>query len=483
MTKTVAIYARYSSELQNPTSIDDQIAMARRFCEQQGWTVTHVYSDYQMSGRSRNRPEFKKMIDAAVEREFDMIVVEAVDRLTRRLTHALQSFELISFRGVGLHSVTEGPQDFFRVMLNALGAQLFSESTANHTRRTKEGMLERKGRLHSRAYGYRRRECKNGRNREIDPGEAAIVLRIFEEAAEGKSAEQIAIDLNREGIPSPTGGLWHSSTLRGNKKRGEGILRNRLYIGIGRFGGTRRSFHPETGVRNVKPTPDEMIEAEMPELRIVPQELWDAAQAKIEESALKVSDSGNPRAAHRTRYLLSGLLTCAHCGRAYVICGKERYGCRGHRHGVCDNARMIKRQRIEARVFARLRRSLLIPDLSPPASMRPCRRSARSWRGRPARTTSAGSAGKGRRRSAPGTTSSRPSSGARPSRPSRHARGRSRPRSRSSPGSWPSSSRCKRRTKASRKAQKRLMPMRCVASRTFSARPTSSTAPTGTWRN
>ena len=45
MTKRVAIYARYSADLQKATSITDQVAMAQRYCEQQGYIVVEVFSD------------------------------------------------------------------------------------------------------------------------------------------------------------------------------------------------------------------------------------------------------------------------------------------------------------------------------------------------------------------------------------------------------------------------------------------------------
>ncbi len=49
-----ACYARYSSDLQRATSIEDQVATARRYAEQQGWTVVPacIYTDAAVSGAS-----------------------------------------------------------------------------------------------------------------------------------------------------------------------------------------------------------------------------------------------------------------------------------------------------------------------------------------------------------------------------------------------------------------------------------------------
>ncbi|MDX1781240.1 MAG: recombinase family protein, partial [Thalassovita sp.] len=71
-----------------------------------------------------------------------------------------------------------------------------------------------------------------GLNRDIDPEQAEIVRRIFREFAAGKSTNAISTGLNLDHIPAPNGGSWESSSLRGNPARQEGILRNRLYVGI-----------------------------------------------------------------------------------------------------------------------------------------------------------------------------------------------------------------------------------------------------------
>src|SRR3546814_13115949 len=67
--------------------------------------------------------------------------------------------------------------------------------------------------------------------REIDLAEADIVVRIFREYAEGKSAKAIAAGLNTDGIVGPRGGIWRQNTINGNRARGTGILNNELYVG------------------------------------------------------------------------------------------------------------------------------------------------------------------------------------------------------------------------------------------------------------
>ena len=306
---------------------------------------------------------------AGVRRKaFDVVVVEAVNRLSRRVVDSLQSWDLLTFSGVKLFSVSEGEQDFVRVMLNSLGAQMFSQKVADHTRRGLVGVLEREGRVHSLAYGYRKRETppKIGVNREPDPETAPIVLRIFEEAAAGRSGDDIARGLNADGIPAPQGGIWYASTIRGGSKFGSGLLRKTIYAGLVTYGRTENRLHPETGARRIAASPDKRTTRQVEELRIVPQELWEQVQARLDASAQQVprSATSNARVAHRKTKLLSGLLKCGCCGRDYIVIGKERFGCIEYRAGACANGKSIRQSRIETRVFSRLRNWLLTPDLT-----------------------------------------------------------------------------------------------------------------------
>ena len=184
----------------------------------------------------------------------------------------------------------------------------------------------------------------------------------MEETARGLSGRAIVGGLNRDGIPSPTGGAWSDSTLRGNVTRGEGILRNRLYLGEARYGRNETSFDPDTGAKRVFSTPEKAIIKIIPEMRIISDELWEAAQAAMVKSAGKVATGGNPRAARRPTILLSGLLVCGHCGQQITKQGNNYFRCRGARNQTCAVPPSIRQSVIEQRIFARLTPMLLSPD-------------------------------------------------------------------------------------------------------------------------
>ena len=80
----VAIYARFSSDLQDARSITDQVNLAREHAAQQGWLVVAEFTDATISGASMaNRPALKDLIRAAEAGRFDAVLTESLDRLSR----------------------------------------------------------------------------------------------------------------------------------------------------------------------------------------------------------------------------------------------------------------------------------------------------------------------------------------------------------------------------------------------------------------
>ena len=124
--------------------------------------------------------------------------------------------------------------------------------------------------------------------RTINEAEANVVRRVFRDFASGVSPRTIARRLNAESIPCPSGKLWTDSTIRGQVKRGTGLINNELYIGRLVWNRLRYVENPETGKRVSRINPrEEWIVAEVPELRIIDDELWQAVKQRQEELTAK----------------------------------------------------------------------------------------------------------------------------------------------------------------------------------------------------
>lgn len=232
-----------------------------------------------------------------------------------------------------------------------------------------------------RVFGYRRAPIESSTERdshdrpvisgvrlEVEPNQAAIVRRIFERYAAGDSMRRIAIDLNDEGIlsPQPQKGRvsrsWCPSSIRH-------ILRNERYRGVVIWGKTRKVRSPETGKRiyRRKP-PSEWRRREIPEQRIVSEELWVATRRRMELVA-RLYDCEPGRRPSRGRsagspYLFTGLLECASCrGSITIVSGQwktrsdSRYGCSMHAYRgdrVCKDNLLVARSALKKQLLAGL---------------------------------------------------------------------------------------------------------------------------------
>ena len=107
-----AIYARFSSDRQSPTSIADQIRKCRDYANRQGWQVLEdcIYSDEAIAATSMAREGLQRLLAAASapDRTFDCILIDDTSRLTRKLADALNLYEKLTFAGVRLVAVSQG---------------------------------------------------------------------------------------------------------------------------------------------------------------------------------------------------------------------------------------------------------------------------------------------------------------------------------------------------------------------------------------
>src|SRR5215831_17402133 len=105
----VAVYARYSSEMQNERSIDDQVSLCREFAARRNWTVTAAYADRAISGASiHGRHEFQRMVEDATNRRFDVVLAEDIDRLARNQADGARLYERLAFQGIPVWTVADG---------------------------------------------------------------------------------------------------------------------------------------------------------------------------------------------------------------------------------------------------------------------------------------------------------------------------------------------------------------------------------------
>jgi DNA invertase Pin-like site-specific DNA recombinase len=210
----VALYARYSSDNQRDASIEDQLRQCRERAVREGWVIVESYSDRAISGASLIRSGIQSVLADAQAGRFDILLSEALDRISHDQEDVAGVFKRLRFAGVSIVTLSEGEISELHVGLKGTMNALFLKDLAMKTHRGIRGRIEAGEIGGGNAYGYRvvHQLDTDGEpirgEREIIAEQAEIVLRIFREYVAGKGPQKIAFDLNRDGIPSPTGKRW-----------------------------------------------------------------------------------------------------------------------------------------------------------------------------------------------------------------------------------------------------------------------------------
>jgi DNA invertase Pin-like site-specific DNA recombinase len=366
----VAIYARYSSDNQRDASIADQLRICREFAGRQGWSVVQEFTDHAISGATLLRSGFQALMRDALNRRFDVVLAESLDRFSRDQEDTAGLFKRLTFAGVNIVTLAEGDITHLHIGFKGTMNALFLKDLADKTHRGLRGRVEGGKSAGGLCYGYRVVKSLTGGTvttgeREIELAEAAIIERIFREYVAGVAPKVVARRLNQDGVAGPFGGTWSPSTIHGNSKRRTGILNNELYVGRLIWNRLRHVKNPDTGKRISRLNPQaDWITKEIPSLRIVSDELWNAAKDRQDATRRTITRAGNIGFARRPQYLFSGLSKCGVCGAGFIMAGRNRLACFGAREkGTCDNRLTIRRDDVEARVLKALEEKLLNQEL------------------------------------------------------------------------------------------------------------------------
>ena len=300
--------------------------------------------------------------------KFDVVLAEGLDRLSRDQQDIAGIYKRFQFAGIPIHTLSDGGEvSDIHIGLKGTMNALFLKDLAAKTHRGLSGRVEKGKSGGGLCYGYRvvKQFDANGEairgDREINYDEASIVRQIFRDYAAGLSPKKIAANLNKQGIPCPSGKTWGASTLYGNRRRGTGIINNELYIGRLIWNRQRFLKDPDTGKRVPRHNPEsEWIITEVPHLRIIDQELWE-----ITKTRQKTLDE-KPQfwAKQRPKNLFSYLLTCGCCGGGMSKVSTDRYGCSAARNkGTCINRLTINQENLERTILEALQYHLMNPEL------------------------------------------------------------------------------------------------------------------------
>lgn len=344
-----AIYARKSPDhnglaAEEARSVKRQVEHSRAYAARKGWAVAdeHVYVDDQTSGAlfGAGRPGLARLLNALAARPpFQVLVMSEESRLGRESIETAWTLKRITDAGVRVffyltdqERTLDTATDKVMMSLTSFAAEMERERACQ---RTHDALLRRARAGHVAngvCFGYRNVPVLEGERRlhstrVIEPAEAAVVRRIFEMSAAGMGYQKIARTLNDEGAAAPSprrpGRVhsWSTTTIRD-------ALNRETYRGRLIWNQRRRGVRQ--GKRVVRKRPEsEWVTLDVPELRIVSDELWQAAHERLAASrTLYFQRLGEPAYTPPVNgldspYLLTGLLSCGACGGTMFA----------HRHG------------------------------------------------------------------------------------------------------------------------------------------------------
>lgn len=338
------VYCRISKEEEAAgTGVEStqlQVRDALAAVEANGWKlVARPYIDQGVSGAEfQKRAKFKELLAFAEKGGCDVVVVRDQKRIGRdaaRVTHALVELDNCGVRAWSYQEkkfIEIGGAEFIVTAANGYAAENERKGNNTNIRRALRARAEAGLATGSRRFGYRSVPIegampnRNGnlpRRWEIDPEQAAIVVRVAETFVASKTYRGAALALVAAGVPSPTGGPWDFRMVRAIAKRP-------LYRGVHRHGATRTVEKKGTRISVAAPD-DEVLRAKRDHLRILPPELSARVDATIKGIRPKGTHAAAATIGGRSRHMGSGILACSACGCGLVVSGSA-----GNRSYTCN---------------------------------------------------------------------------------------------------------------------------------------------------
>lgn len=316
--KRVCAYARVSTDSEEQlTSYSSQIKhYSEKIKSNPDWEFVGVYADEGISGTQvKNRTEFQKMIDDALNGKIDMIIAKSISRFARNTLDTLKYVRLLREHNVDVYFEKENihtlelDSEMFLTLYSAF-AQAESESTSMNVKMGLNAKMKRGEPVgNQNCYGFIWNE--KTKELEINEEQAEVVRLIFDLYVKGLGGRTIAHKLNDMGITTYFDKKWSQSSI--NR-----VIRNEKYVGD-LLGQKYYVTDPLSHKRSLNYGEKEQYYVKDHHKGIVSRNIWNKAQEILNKRNNNKKDNGRK---HKTTYSLkydfSSKLVCGHCNSTYV---------------------------------------------------------------------------------------------------------------------------------------------------------------------
>ena len=316
----VAAYCRVSTELEEQqNSYQVQIAYYTDLInKKKEWTLAGIFADEGISGtQTKKRTEFNRMIRMCRNKKIDLVITKSISRFARNTVDCLEYVRQLKDLGIGVIFEKENINTLtmtseFMIALYGSFAQAESESISKNVSWGKEKAY-REGKVqfqYKHLLGYKK--GADGKP-EIIPEEAETVKLIYTMFLDGHSMKNIALILHVKGIHTKTGSTeWRTNTITR-------ILQNEKYVGDALLQKTFTSdCITHKVVKNHGERPMYLVTSHHDP--IIDRDTYNRVQQELarRNSKRKISDKTvTEQGKYSSKYALSELLICGHCGTPY----------------------------------------------------------------------------------------------------------------------------------------------------------------------
>ena len=316
----VAAYCRVSTELEEQqNSYQVQIAYYTDLInKKKEWTLAGIFADEGISGtQTKKRTEFNRMIRMCRNKKIDLVITKSISRFARNTVDCLEYVRQLKDLGIGVIFEKENINTLtmtseLMIALYGSFAQAESESISKNVSWGKEKAY-REGKVqfqYKHLLGYKK--GADGKP-EIIPEEAETVKLIYTMFLDGHSMKNIALILHVKGIHTKTGSTeWRTNTITR-------ILQNEKYVGDALL---QKTFTSDCITHKVVKNHGErpMYLVTNHHDPIIDRDTYNRVQQELarRNSKRKISDKTvTEQGKYSSKYALSELLICGHCGTPY----------------------------------------------------------------------------------------------------------------------------------------------------------------------
>lgn len=324
----VAAYCRVSTDSdEQATSYEAQVEHYTKFInDNPKWELAGIYADDGISGtNTKKRNDFNRMIDDCMAGKIDMVVTKSISRFARNTLDCLKFIRQLKDKEIPVYFEKESinTMDAKGEVLLTIMASLAQQESQSMSQNIRLGIQYRfqQGKMQvnfGKFMGYTRGDDGQA---VIVPEEAVVVKRIFWEYLEGASLVEICRGLEADGIL--TGAhkeKWRPETVHK-------MLRNEKYMGDALLQKTYTTdFLTKKKVVNNGIAPQYYVENSHE--AIIPKDIFMRVQEEMDRRANLTSGADKKRRLYSSKYALSGIVFCGHCGDIFRRIRWNNRGCR-----------------------------------------------------------------------------------------------------------------------------------------------------------